>query len=61
MKFIANDVFLIFLIAIDASVGILGDSSIIFNAKSLTEDTNALNSSSRLSGLISLKSEILAL
>ena len=33
-KFIANEEFLMFLIAIAASLGILGEASIIFNDKS---------------------------
>ena len=39
-----NEVFLIFLIAIAASAGMFGDSSIILNAQSFTEEINALNS-----------------
>ena len=60
-KFIAKDEFLIFLIAIDASLGIFGEASIIFNERSLTEETKAVNSLSLLSGLTSFNSIILAL
>ena len=45
----------------EASVGILGDSSIIFSAKSFTESTNASNSSSDSIGLTSFNSEIFPL
>ena len=40
-KFIKKEELLIFFNAILASDGIFGDSSIIFNAKSLTEEINA--------------------
>ena len=58
---IVKEELLIFFIAIDASVGIFGDSSIIRNAKSLMDETSASNSSSLELGFISLSSCTLAL
>ena len=45
----------------EASVGMLGDSSIIFRANSLTESTNASNSSSDSIGLTYFSSDIFPL
>ena len=43
-KFITKDELLIFFIAIEASFGIFGDSSIILKAISFIEETSASNS-----------------
>ena len=55
-KFIKKEALSIFLIAIVASVGMFGDNSIIFNAKSFTESTKALNSLSDFEGFASTNS-----
>ena len=56
IKLIAKDEFLIFLMAMEASLGIFGEASIIFKERSFIDETSATNSSSLESGFNSKSS-----